>query len=124
MLRPDLSTPQPTLAPGEPGCPDIVGLTAGARRALLSASLGSLRPGGSGWFGPDKMHPINRVAIRALLRRRLLFFSSPDTARLTKRGHWCARTLRTEIAGLSYCVEIKGVSNFIMGRNDATPSID
>lgn len=56
MRLPDLSTPQPTLVIGEPGCPDLAGLTAGARRALLSASFGSLRPGGSGWFGPDKLH--------------------------------------------------------------------
>lgn len=53
MRLPDLSTPQPTLVIGEPGCPDLAGLTAGARRALLSASFGSLRPGGSGWFGPS-----------------------------------------------------------------------
>lgn len=56
MRLPDLSTPQPTLVIGEPGCPDLAGLTAGARHALLLASLGSLRPGGSGWFGPDKLH--------------------------------------------------------------------
>ncbi|MCK1406880.1 GTP cyclohydrolase I [Bradyrhizobium sp. 76] len=56
MRLPDLSTPQPTLVIREPGCPDLAGFTAGARRALLSASLGSLRPGGSGWFGPDKLH--------------------------------------------------------------------
>ena len=56
MRLPDLSTQQPTLVIGEPGCPDLAGLTAGARRALLSASFGSLRPGGSGWFGPDKLH--------------------------------------------------------------------
>lgn len=56
MRLPDLSTPQPTLVIGEPGCPDLAGLTAGARRALLSAAFGSLRPGGSGWFGPDKLH--------------------------------------------------------------------
>lgn len=56
MRLPDLSTPQPTLVIGEPACPDLAGLTAGARRALLSASFGSLRPGGSGWFGPNKLH--------------------------------------------------------------------
>lgn len=44
MRLPDLSTPQPTLVIGEPGCPDLAGLTAGARRALLSAAFGSLGP--------------------------------------------------------------------------------
>jgi len=113
-----ISTPLPMLAPGEPGCPDLCHLTAGTRRALLSASTGSLRRGGSGWFGPDKSEPINAVTIRALMKRGLLFMQHHHMARLTKRGQWCARTLCTEIAGLSYCVEINGVSNFIMGENE------
>jgi hypothetical protein len=119
MRLADLSTPAaPLLAPGEPGCNDLVHLTAGTRRALLSASAGSLRRAGAGWYGPDKREPIHVVTIRALLKRGLLFMPHAQSARLTKRGHWCARTLRTEIAGLSYCVEINGISNFIMGENE------
>lgn len=121
----NLSTSAPTLAPGEPGCPDIARLGPTLRRAILSATLGpSLRRAGIRWYGPDKSETIKRVTLRGLAKRGLLFFPDPNTARATKRGHWCARTLRTEIAGLSYCVEIKGISNFIMGENDVTSSLD
>jgi hypothetical protein len=119
MRRADISTPLPTLAPGEPGCPDLGGLGPSLRLALLSATLGpSLRRAGIRWYGPDKRGTIKRVTLQGLARRGLLFFPDPNTARATRRGHWCARTLRTEIAGLSYCVEINGISNFIMGENE------
>jgi hypothetical protein len=117
MRLADLSTSLPTLARGEPGCPDLNRLTVGTRRALLSAAGGSLRRGGMGWFGPDKTERFPRVTVQALINRGLLFMAHHHVARLNKRGLWCARTLCTEIAGLSYCVEINGVSNFIMGRN-------
>jgi hypothetical protein len=102
MRHPDLSTPLPLLAPGEPPSPDLNGLTAGARRALLSASLGTIRRAGYGWYGPDKREPFHRVTLRALQKRGLTFSPDPNTLRLTKRGKWCARTLCSEIAGTPF----------------------
>ena len=98
-MRPfDLST-LPHLAAGEPGCHDIATLGQAARTAILSAYLGTLRRAGSHWYGPDKRSPINRRTIAALIERRLIYSSDPNTARITKRGQWCARTIGSEIAG-------------------------
>jgi hypothetical protein len=114
-----MSTSLPLLAPGEPGCCDLAGITAGARRALLSVARGSLRRAGHGWYGPDKSEPIHRVTVSALVKRGLIYFSDPNLARITKRGKWCARTLCSEIAGEPHTIEINGISHFIMGRDDA-----
>lgn len=118
MHLPNISTALPTLAPGEPGCSDARALPSVARQALLSAASGTLRRCGSGWYGPDKGRPFPHSTIRTLIKRNLMFCASPNAARLTRRGHWGARTLCTEIAGLSYCVEINGTSNFIRGTNE------
>lgn len=95
----DLSTPAPRLAIGEPACSDLRALGANARAAILSAHLGTLRRAGSHWYGPNKRAPIPGHAIRALIARRLLYSPDHNTARITKRGQWCARTLGSEIDG-------------------------
>ena len=105
MRIPDLSTPLPLLARGEPGCDDIDSLTQSAREAILAASLGSLRRCGRGWFGRDKRRPFHRRTIAALIERGLLFPDlriAPNAARITKRGKWLARTICSEIAGAPF----------------------
>lgn len=102
MRIPDISTPLPLLAQGEPGCREIDGLTAAARDTILGACLGSLRRAGRGWYGPDKRRPIHRRTVAALIERGFLFSSDPNTARLTKRGKWLARTICSEIAGTAF----------------------
>ncbi|WP_316234996.1 MULTISPECIES: hypothetical protein [unclassified Bradyrhizobium] len=62
---------------------------------MLSASLGTLRRAGSHWYGPEKSAPFPASAVRALLTSQLLYSSDPNTARITTRGRWCARTINS-----------------------------
>lgn len=98
----EVSTSLPLLAKGEPGCDAIDTITETARAAILAACMGSLRRAGFGWYGPDKRRPFHRRTVRALIKRRLLCSPDPNTARLTKRGRWLARTICSEIAGHAF----------------------
>jgi hypothetical protein len=85
------------LAPGEMPFPKIDKMAAISRAVILSASLGTLRRAGSHWYGPEKSAPFPARSVKALAAARLLYSADPNTARLTQRGRWCARTLCSAI---------------------------
>lgn len=108
MRLPELSTPLPLLAQGEPACSDAKFLTPSARDAILTAAThGRLQRCGLGWFAADKRRPFHRKSIAALIERGVLY-RQHNTARLTKRGHWFARTLCSEIAGAAFTTATEG----------------
>jgi len=102
VQQPALSTAAtalPLLTYGEPACPDIAFLSPSARDAILGAALGPLRRAGAGWYARDKARPFRSAIVRGLIARKLLFSPEYQTARLTKRGRWLARTICSAIAG-------------------------
>lgn len=100
----EVSTPLPLLGKGEPACHHVPYLTSIARETILAASLGPLRRAGRGWYGPDKRLPIHRRTVQALIAARLLYSPDPNTARITNRGRWCARTICSAIAGDAHAI--------------------